>query len=246
MGGGHPPPGPLVRAPTASEATRRSPPARGPRETRRPREDRRPAGRGRPSHGRAWGRQLRARVLGERDAWPCAGAQAQMDLVRGRRGAQGAWGGRGKPLSVREAKGAPLARDAREALHRRQGQPLRGRGTPREPRRDERARGRRVAPGRCRVGRAPQGGKDAFDPRQALRPQRTPGHGAPREPPRACGDGPRQGCWKPRGGLAPAGHKCSPRRPVEGIVLLTRSRLRWAMRGDRARIAPRACTMALI
>src|SRR6266705_2199125 len=111
---------------------------------------------------------------------------------------------------------------------------------------EERARGRRLAQGRFRVGLEHQVGNDAFDPSQSLIPQSTQWHFAPLEQPRAFVAFPRQWFWKPSWGLEPAGQQFANRRTGDVIVLLTRSRRRCAMMGYRARIDTRSCNMSLI
>jgi hypothetical protein len=202
-------------------------------------------GGGVPYQVRESGRQLRALVLGESDALPCAGEQAQMDRLRGRRGSQGALCGLGKPLGVRGSKGAPMAREALASLLRRPGQHLIGSGTQRSHRLAALARSRRLAQGRFRVVLAQPVGQDAFDPSQSRIPPSTPGHWAPLEPPRECLACQRPWFWKPSGCIAPAAQKFSTRRPVDGIVLLTRSRLLGALMGDRSRIAHRSGNLEL-
>jgi hypothetical protein len=67
---------------------------------------------------------------------------------------------------------------------------------------------------------------------------------APLEPPGAFVE--RQRCWQASACLEPTRQEGSKRRPVEGLVGLRWSRLRWALMGSRAGIDQRSCPMEMV
>ena len=89
-------------------------------------------------------------------------------------------------------------------------------------------------------------GHTAFDPGASRRPQGPPWHVAPLEPPGAFVERQRQRCWQASACLEPTRQEGSKRRPVEGLVGLRWSRLRWALMGSRAGIDQRSCPMEMV